>query len=168
MIDHVASAMLLNVAHAKHKQHALLRRVIVVTRLLQSHIDIGSCPWRKHVIMLQQTYNASLAWLHGDNRDSSRQQHMQKWLTELASAIIVGESNVDLSLPSLVLCYCRSEDDGFPGVDYNDVYKIKDTFAQDMPGDLPEAEVASLGSISIADTDLELEGFDVASEGSVF
>lgn len=62
---------------------------------------------------------------------------------------------------------CRSEDDGFPGVDYNDVYKIKDTFAQNFP-DLPEAEVASLGSISIADADLELDAFDEASEGSVF
>lgn len=64
---------------------------------------------------------------------------------------------------------CRSEDDGFPGVDYNDVYNIKETLAQNLPEDLPEAEVASLGSISIADAELELGAFDdVASEGSVF
>ena len=84
------------------------------------------------------------------------------------SLTILANSNADLLLSTLVTLCCRLEDDGFPGVDYNDVYKIKDTFAQDLPGDLPEAEVASLGSISIADTDLELEGFDVASEGSVF
>lgn len=53
-------------------------------------------------------------------------------------------------------------------MDYNDVYKIKDTFAQNLPEDLPEAEVASLGSISIADAELELDVFDIASEGSVF
>ena len=63
---------------------------------------------------------------------------------------------------------CRSEDDGFPGVDYNDVYNIKESFQLDLPEDLPEAEVASLGSISIADGDIELDAFDVASEGSVF
>ncbi|KAL0029933.1 hypothetical protein WJX77_008191 [Trebouxia sp. C0004] len=62
-----------------------------------------------------------------------------------------------------------SYDDGFPAIDYNDVYKIKDTLAQDeFPEDLPEAEVASLGSISIADADVELADFDAASEDSVF
>ena len=67
-----------------------------------------------------------------------------------------------------MLSLCRSEDDGFPGVNYNDVYKLKDTFAQNLPEDLPEAEVASLGSISIGDAELELDALDVASEGSVF
>ncbi len=63
----------------------------------------------------------------------------------------------------------RSDDDGFPAIDYNDVYKIKDTLAQDdFPEDLPEAEVASLGSISIADAEVELADFDAASEDSVF
>ena len=71
-------------------------------------------------------------------------------------------------MTTFLLLIRRSEDDGFPGVDYNDVYKIKDTFAQNLPEDLPEAEVASLGSISIADAELELDAFDVASEGSVF
>ncbi|KAL0053187.1 hypothetical protein WJX82_002174 [Trebouxia sp. C0006] len=62
-----------------------------------------------------------------------------------------------------------SDDDGFPAIDYNDVYKIKGTLAQDeFPEDLPEAEVASLGSISIADADVELADFDAASEDSVF
>jgi len=64
---------------------------------------------------------------------------------------------------------CRSDDDGFPAIDYNDVYKIKDTLAQDeFLKDLPEAEVASLGSISIADAEVELADFDAASEDSVF
>lgn len=63
----------------------------------------------------------------------------------------------------------RSDDDGFPAIDYNDVYKIKDTLAQDgFPEDLPEAEVASLGSISIADAEVELADFDAASGDSVF
>ncbi len=63
----------------------------------------------------------------------------------------------------------RSDDDGFPVIDYNDVYKIKDTLPQDeFPEDLPEAEVASLGSISIADAEIELADFDAASEDSVF
>ena len=47
------------------------------------------------------------------------------------------------------------------------MYKIKDAFAQNFP-DLPEAEVASLGSISVPDAELELDTFDIASEGSVF
>lgn len=64
---------------------------------------------------------------------------------------------------------CRSDDDGFPAIDYNDVYKIKDTLAQDeFLKDLPEAEVASLGSISIADAEVEFADFDAASEDSVF
>ena len=63
----------------------------------------------------------------------------------------------------------RSDDDGFPVIDHNDVYKIKDTLAQDESAeDLPEAEVASLGSISIADAEVELADFDAASEDSVF
>ena len=65
---------------------------------------------------------------------------------------------------------CRSEDEGFPGVDYNDVYKISQAFVSqhDDKEDLPDAELASLGSISVADTDLEAADFEVASEGSVF
>lgn len=70
---------------------------------------------------------------------------------------------------SLDTCLFRSKEDGFPGIDYNDVYRMKDTFAQDdLPEDLPEAEMASLGSISIADAEVELADFDVASEDSVF
>ena len=63
---------------------------------------------------------------------------------------------------------CRSEDEGFPGVDYNDVYKISQAFVSqhDDKEDLPDAELASLGSISVAD--LEAADFEVASEGSVF
>lgn len=67
-------------------------------------------------------------------------------------------------------CLCRSgDDDGFPGVDYNDVYKIKSTYAQDdMSEDLPEAEIASIGSISIADAEVGMADCDAASEDSVF
>lgn len=65
---------------------------------------------------------------------------------------------------------CRSgDDDGFPGVDYNDVYKMKNTYAEDdMSEDLPEAEIASIGSISIADAEVEMADCDAASEDSVF
>ena len=72
--------------------------------------------------------------------------------------------------PAVSNCPCRSgDDDGFPGVDYNDVYKIKDTCAQDdLSEDLPEAELASLGSISIADADVGMADCDAASEDSVF
>lgn len=67
------------------------------------------------------------------------------------------------------MCRSESEDDGFPGIDYSDVYKVKDALAQDTAAeDLPEAETASLGSISIADAGVEIEGFDAASEDSVF
>ena len=67
------------------------------------------------------------------------------------------------------LCRLESEGDGFPGIDYSDVYKIKDVLAQDDAAeDLPEADTASLGSISIADAEVELAGFEVASEDSVF
>ena len=67
------------------------------------------------------------------------------------------------------VCRSESEEDGFPGIDYNDVYKIKDVLAQEAAEDLPEADTASLGSISIADADVELAGFEVASdEDSVF
>lgn len=48
------------------------------------------------------------------------------------------------------------------------MYKMKDTMVHNLPEDLPEAEVASFGSISIADAELELDAFDAASEGSVF
>ncbi|KAA6423584.1 MAG: oral-facial-digital syndrome 1 [Trebouxia sp. A1-2] len=71
--------------------------------------------------------------------------------------------------PSRHFVASGSDDDGFPAIDYNDVYKIKDTLAQDgFPEDLPEAEVASLGSISIADAEVELADFDAASGDSVF
>lgn len=72
--------------------------------------------------------------------------------------------------PKRCFCWsCRSEEDGFPGIDYNDVYRIKDTLAQDeLTEDLPEAEMASLGSISIADAEVEMSDFDAASEDSVF
>ena len=64
---------------------------------------------------------------------------------------------------------CRSEDDGFPGIDYQDVYRIKDTFGDSgVPDDLPEADMASLGSISIADSRVEAADFDAGSEDSVF
>ena len=66
------------------------------------------------------------------------------------------------------MCRSESEDDGFPGIDYNDVYKIKAVLAQEAAEDLPEADTASLASLSIADADVELAGFEVASEDSVF
>lgn len=64
----------------------------------------------------------------------------------------------------------RSEDDGFPGVDYNDVYKISQAVAHydGEVEDLPDADVASFGSVSVGDAELEAADLDAASEGSVF
>lgn len=42
------------------------------------------------------------------------------------------------------------------------------THQHDINDELPDAEVASLGSISVADAELEAAEFEVASEDSVF
>lgn len=68
-----------------------------------------------------------------------------------------------------IVCICRSEGEGFPGVDYNDVYKISQAFAHEHDNeDLLDAEMASLGSISVSGADLEAADFEAASEDSVF